>query len=95
MNLSGHEGLPLRLQNLTDRGLLHKDLESPVTPNDEAAKSVLSQYSVRLLCLIQFIKEITLPLAAVNVPTDKVQDYQAVRSHMVEGGARGQSISLL
>ena len=90
MNLSGREGLPLRLQNLTDRGLLHKDLESPVTPNDEAAKSVLSQYSDPSSLPDPVYQGDHAAFGAVNVPTDKVQDYQAVRSHMVEGGARGQ-----
>jgi hypothetical protein len=90
MNLSGGEALPLRLQNLTDRGLLPKDLDSPVTPDDEAGKSVLAQYSDPSSLPDPVYQGDHAAFGAVHVPTDKVQDYQAVRSHMVEGGPRGQ-----
>jgi len=84
---------PFRLQNLSEIGLILPDLNSPVTPNDddELGKSMLTQYA----------NPTTLPgptaeledrvvYGSVVVPKDKAEDYQAVRQHMAEGGARGQ-----
>ncbi|HTF64039.1 MAG TPA: hypothetical protein VK638_15250 [Edaphobacter sp.] len=84
---------PFRLQNLSEIGMIPPDLDSPVTPDDddELGKSLLAQYADPTALPGPTAElEDRVVYGSVLVPKDKAEDYQAVRQHMAEGGARSQ-----